>query len=94
MTACLSSFGLPLKTNKKSSKLIILEPSLSINLEIKAASSLIICNPHEDKQLKKSVPLTRFVPSKDGRLLKFLGRVAMVLAPFSKSFCLYFEMTI
>jgi hypothetical protein len=25
--------------------------------------------------------------------LKFLGRVAMVLAPFSKSFCLYFEMT-
>jgi hypothetical protein len=43
--------------------------------------------------LKKSVPFTRFVPSKDGRLLKFRGRVAMVLAPFSKSFCLYFEMT-
>jgi len=72
----------------------MLEPSLSINLVINEASSLIICNPHEDKQLKKSVQFTLFVPSNEGRLLKFLGSVAIVLAPFSKSLCLYFEITI
>ena len=44
--------------------------------------------------MKKSVPFTLFVPSNEGRLLKFLGRVAMVLAPFSRSLCLYFDITI
>jgi hypothetical protein len=33
------------------------------------------------------------LPSKDGRDLKLRGRVAMVLAPFSKSFWRYFEIT-
>ena len=66
---------------------------MSINLEINEASSFIICNPQLAKQLKKSVPFTLLVPSNEGRLLKFLGRVAIVLAPFSKSLCLYFEMT-
>ena len=65
-----------------------------MNLEIKDASSLIICNPQADRQLKKSVPFTLLLPSKEGRLLKFLGRVAIVFAPFSRSFCLYFETTI
>ena len=65
-----------------------------MNLAIKEASSLIICNPHDDKQLKKSVAFTLLSPSKDGRLLKFRGRVAIVLAPLSRSLCLYFEITI
>ena len=82
---------LPLKTNKKSSKLIILDPSLSTNLEIK---DTFIFNLHEDKELKKSVPLIRFVSSKEGWLLKFLSKVVIVLAPFSKSFYLYFDITI
>jgi len=33
------------------------------------------------------------VPSNDGRDLKLRGRVAMVLAPFSRSFWRYFEIT-
>ena len=64
-----------------------------MNLEIKDASSLIICNPQADRQLKKSVPFTLLLPSKEGRLLKFLGRVAIVFAPFSRRRCLYLEIT-
>jgi hypothetical protein len=52
-----------------------------------------MCKPHAAKQLKKSVPFTLLTPSNEGKLLKFLGRVAMVLAPFSRSLCLYFEIT-
>ena len=64
-----------------------------MNLEIKDASSLIICNPQAERQLKKSVPFTLLFPSKEGRLLKFLGSVAIVFAPFSRSFCLYLDTT-
>jgi hypothetical protein len=63
-------------------------------LDIKVVSSLIMCKPHAAKQLKKSVPFTLLTPSNEGKLLKFLGRVAMVFAPFSRSLCLYFEITI
>ena len=65
-----------------------------MNLEINDASSLIICNPQAERQLKKSVPFTLLFPSKDGRLLKFRGSVAIVFAPFSRSFCLYLDTTI
>ena len=64
-----------------------------MNLEIKDASSLIMCNPQAERQLKKSVPFTLLFPSKEGRLLKFLGSVAIVFAPFSRSFCLYLDTT-
>ena len=54
--------------------------------EINEASSFIICRPHFDKHEKKSSALTLFVPSNDGKDLKLRGSVAIVLAPFSKSF--------
>ena len=57
-----------------------------MNLQIKEASSFIILRPHEDNTSKKSVGFTLLTPSYEGRLLKLRGRVAMVLAPFSKSF--------
>ena len=55
---------------------------------------LIICNLHDDNALKKSVAFTLLLLSNDGRLLKILGNVAIVFAPFSKSFCLYFPITL
>jgi hypothetical protein len=68
--------------------------SLSINLHIKTASSLIICNPIESKALKKSLTCTLDVPSKEGSDLNKRGRVAIVFAPFSNNFCFILEMTI
>ena len=94
MTLFLSSLGLPLKAKRNSSKFNISEPVLSINLQIKEASSFIIWRPHDDNTSKKSVVLTLLTPSYDGLLLKLRGRVAIVLAPFSKSFWRYFDITI
>ena len=65
-----------------------------MNLHIKTASSFIICNPIESNALKKSFVCTLDAPSKDGRDLNKRGSVAIVFAPFSKSFCFIFDITI
>ena len=69
-------------------------PSLSMKREIKEASSFIIWRPHFDKHEKKSSAFTLLTPSNEGNDLKLRGSVAIVLAPFSKSFWRYFDMTI
>jgi len=66
--------------------LSIPEPSLSINIDINDASSFIIWRPHFDRHEKKSWEFTLLVPSNDGKDLKLRGSVAIVFAPFSKSF--------
>jgi hypothetical protein len=53
-----------------------------------------MCKPHDDNALKKSEGFTLLLLSNDGKLLKIRGNVAIVFAPFSNSFCLYFPITI
>ena len=52
-----------------------------------------MCKPHDDNALKKSEGFTLLLLSNDGKLLNTLGNVAIVLAPFSNNFCLYFPIT-
>ena len=53
-----------------------------------------MCKPHDDNALKKSEGFTLLLLSNDGKLLKIRGNVAIVFAPFSNNFCLYFPITI
>ena len=56
------------------------------NSKKKYKKNNLIHNYESDKHEKKSSAFTLFTPSNEGKDLKLRGSVAIVLAPFSKSF--------